>query len=359
MAQFNIVFRVDASVNIGTGHVMRCLALAGSFKYLYNLSSTFICRNQKGNLISVIESHGNNVLCLDNINSLNEKSALYAETDSINNFLKQLSPTILIVDSYDIDDKWLNLVKEYCKKILVVDDLCNRYLSCDFLLNQTPFINKAQYYCKVPNNCKILAGATYALLNKSFAEYRLGSKIISNKAVSNILLCLGGADEYNITKLLLELINKCSYDILPINCKTTVILGKLNPWKQEIKKLLKHYNRNIELIVDADNMAKLMSEADIAIGTASVMALERSCLGIPSLTMCLAPNQSQFMENLLIHKSVIELKIKNNFIPLNYFELQLKKVIDNMQALSAVSRNICDGEGSNLVAKIIRNECIN
>ena len=50
-----IVFRVDSSLEIGTGHVMRCLALADILRD-QNSDIYFICRNHPGNLIEYIES---------------------------------------------------------------------------------------------------------------------------------------------------------------------------------------------------------------------------------------------------------------------------------------------------------------
>ena len=50
------VFRVDASLKIGTGHVMRCLTLASIKKNFVDVS--FICREHKGNLINYILESG-------------------------------------------------------------------------------------------------------------------------------------------------------------------------------------------------------------------------------------------------------------------------------------------------------------
>ena len=47
-----IVFRVDASLKIGTGHVMRCLTLANLLKKKF-VDVSFICREHKGNLLTI------------------------------------------------------------------------------------------------------------------------------------------------------------------------------------------------------------------------------------------------------------------------------------------------------------------
>jgi NAD(P)-dependent dehydrogenase (short-subunit alcohol dehydrogenase family) len=50
-----IAFRVDASAEIGTGHVMRCLTLAQELRDCGN-SIVFICREHLGHLISLIQA---------------------------------------------------------------------------------------------------------------------------------------------------------------------------------------------------------------------------------------------------------------------------------------------------------------
>ena len=47
------VFRCDASLHIGTGHVMRCRSLARALK-TRGAESIFICRRQPGDLIAML-----------------------------------------------------------------------------------------------------------------------------------------------------------------------------------------------------------------------------------------------------------------------------------------------------------------
>ena len=60
-----VVFRVDASVAIGSGHVMRCLTLANALTEK-GMVCLFICRENEGNLISKILDEGYKVQRLTN-----------------------------------------------------------------------------------------------------------------------------------------------------------------------------------------------------------------------------------------------------------------------------------------------------
>lgn len=69
----NIVFRTDASVLMGSGHVMRCLTLAQEIKK-YGATIKFISREYSGNLNHLILKKGFKVVGLNKpISDLNKK----------------------------------------------------------------------------------------------------------------------------------------------------------------------------------------------------------------------------------------------------------------------------------------------
>ena len=51
-----VLFRVDASVLIGTGHVMRCLNLAEGMRE-QGAEPIFVCREHEGNLVPLLRKH--------------------------------------------------------------------------------------------------------------------------------------------------------------------------------------------------------------------------------------------------------------------------------------------------------------
>ena len=54
---------------------------------------------------------------------------------------------------------------------MVIDDLANRKHDCDILLDQNEYLNKdKRYEGLVPQNCKLLLGARYAIYVKSFIK---------------------------------------------------------------------------------------------------------------------------------------------------------------------------------------------
>lgn len=153
-----VVFRADASVNIGTGHIMRCLALAEEMRSRGSIVE-FACIPLKGNLIEIIKLAG--FMCHT---LLHLKDVVYSSGDW------------LIVDHYGIDAKWETLMRKKFRNIMVVDDLYNRAHNCDVLLDYNfHAMQKVDLYQQwVMKNIKFerLYGSQYVLLNKEFTRLR-------------------------------------------------------------------------------------------------------------------------------------------------------------------------------------------
>ena len=127
-----VIFRVDSSLKIGTGHVMRCLALAQVLKE-HDVNVEFICRKHKESLIGKIRLSGFFVhelrVCKEVYfdNKLAHSHWLGAtqqqDTDDCIDILKMENAHWLIVDHYGLDEKWEKSIKPYCENLMVIDDL--------------------------------------------------------------------------------------------------------------------------------------------------------------------------------------------------------------------------------------------
>ncbi len=174
-----VVFRVDASLQMGTGHVMRCLTLALVLKE-NGVDVRFICRKHKGNLIDKIRSNGFNVHELELLveievdNRLAHSQWLGAtqqqDADDCINILKVEKTNWIIVDHYALDEQWQKRIKLYCKKLMVIDDLADRKHQCDVLLDQTFGRQQKDYLALTPEGCELLLGSQYALLRSEFSK---------------------------------------------------------------------------------------------------------------------------------------------------------------------------------------------
>ncbi|MGO3642221.1 MAG: UDP-2,4-diacetamido-2,4,6-trideoxy-beta-L-altropyranose hydrolase, partial [Psychrobacter sp.] len=143
----NVVFRCDASIQIGTGHVMRCLTLADELTS-QGAKCYFICREHEGNLIDFITQKGYEVykleaIPLNNSNKDKAESTLFhsewlgtsqaEDAKQSIDIISDIEPEWLIIDHYALNDYWEQKLRPYCNKILVIDDLADRKHDCDVL----------------------------------------------------------------------------------------------------------------------------------------------------------------------------------------------------------------------------------
>jgi UDP-2,4-diacetamido-2,4,6-trideoxy-beta-L-altropyranose hydrolase len=336
----NIVFRTDASTNIGTGHVMRCLTLADELRQKVP-DINFICREESGNLISYIEDRGYNVHQLT--------GEIDIETDR--NLTKEILSEYetksdwLIIDHYDIDISYESSLREHVKMIMVIDDLANREHNCDLLLDQNYSKNDNRYNGLVTENCIQLLGAEYAILRPQFQKAR-GNLRERGGGVNRILVFMGGSNLKNVTSKVLRAIHMLDRSDIAID----VVIGNLNPYHDEIK-ILTSKIPNTSCHHNVENMAELMASADLCIGAGGTTTWERCCLGLPSIVLVLAENQKNISENLDKGGAIINLGWYYNVTEKNIKEV-VEGLIDNPQtmiSMSDKSRRLVDGKGVNRV----------
>jgi len=358
-----IVFRVDASVQIGIGHVMRCLTLAEALRNTGE-QVEFICRKFRGNLIHLIQSKGFFVyelpIVADDVTKKKRKyttdkhlshsnwlgTSQHCDAELCVSLLKDKKPSWLIVDHYAIDATWQSLLKRYCQKLMVIDDLGDRHHTCDLLLDQNFGSSNSKYEGLVSNECAILTGSSYALLRPEFIklrEYSLQRRV--NSQLKSVLISFGGVDPKNYTTKALEIIKMSA---LPRSIEITIVMGVTAPNIGKVKQLVETFPYETEIKVNVTGMAKLMANADLAIGATGATTLERCCLGLPSIQAVIADNQKLIAENL---SSINAIKYIEKMEDINTLLL----TADNwMHTTSQRAASICDGAGTVRVIEAIR-----
>lgn len=342
-----VSFRSDASLEIGTGHVMRCLTLANLMKN-QGWDVSFICRDHIGNLIDLIDNHGIDVYQLITKTEYTGNKELFhsnwlrvsqhQDAQDCLSILKEIEPDWLIVDHYALDIRWENQLINAYQRLMVIDDLADRNHNCDLLLDQTLGRTFTDYEPFIPDTSSMLLGTQYALLRPEFADWREYSlKRREEFQLQNILVSLGGADPDNFTAQVLDVLSRCS---LPNAIKVTVVVGATYPHLESIKKLSEKISYSVEIAMNISNMAEVMSNSDIAIGAAGSTAWERCCLGLPTIQIVTADNQKMIARTLSDHGAAVSI---NN---LQDLPEAIKTVERSMMSLSANAKNVTDGSGA-------------
>tara|TARA_R110000868_G_scaffold45808_5_gene151686 strand:- start:33353 stop:34471 length:1119 start_codon:yes stop_codon:yes gene_type:complete len=368
--ELNVWFRADAATWIGTGHVMRCLTLADALSEA-GASCGFICREHAGHLGPLILGRGHKLRLLPGVDVLAESysgiqsAPLHAhwlgvtvEQDAAQTLelLTDEGVDWLIVDHYALDYRWENVVTSVCQKVMVIDDLADRLHNCDVLLDQTFSRLENDYLDIVSTRCQLLCGSSYAMLRPEFSRQRqdsLSRRRKGNFAVQRILITMGGVDAGNVTG---DILNALSRTAILDTLYVTVVMGGTAPWLNNIRAQVPLLPFPVDIRVDVDNMAEVMSQADIAIGAAGATTWERCCLGLPSIMIVLAENQRMAGTELLRVGAAEVLAAPENIA--DELPALLEKLVtggagalDEMSAKAAV---IVDGQGVQRVIDVIR-----
>lgn len=286
------LFRVDASHSIGTGHVARCLTLANHLR-ASGASCSFVCLELQGNLIPVLKSLGYSVHALPPYPTSSGSDAFQidvaADSSRVTAVLEGYRPDWLIVDHYGIEARWESTVRELGSKLLVIDDLANRPHVADMLVDQNFGRTASDYLTLVPQGSRVLAGPEYAILRPEFARERPASLARrSTPSMERLLITMGGSDPTGVTMDVMKVLQ--GVRDLPIH-QVTVVMGSGATATAAVSALATAMPFPTTVLSGVGNMAEVMRESDVAIGAGGSTALERCCLGLPTIQIAIADNQ--------------------------------------------------------------------
>ena len=355
-----IFFRVDASVNIGVGHLLRCCTLAEALRK-QGAEILFMTRKHEGNLITYLKKRAIPVRVLpaplqiagdtETEDYADWLGVLQAEDakDTIK-VLKTEKPDWLVIDHYSLDVEWEKRIRQFAGKIMVIDDLANRLHNCDILLDQNySEKNELRYKNLVPDDCKLLVGPRYSLLQSEYTSIRKTPQVRNGK-VKRVLVFFGGTDSHNITSLALEALSEPELSHLNVD----VVIGTCNPHKIQVENLaLKRPYTTIHGL--QPHFADLMTRVDLAIGASGSTIWERMCLGLPSIIITTAENQKPSTEDLK-NANLIHYIGHYKGIDKNLLSQKIMQFIDDPECLIEMSvRNQLqvDGYGASRVTEVI------
>ena len=362
-----IVFRADASLQIGAGHVMRCLSLADTLT-AQGAECHFICREHSGSLTEYIRGKGYYVHTLAYVPPQAPIDVPFVEPqlahsawlgstqaqDAVEcaDFLSDLQPDWLIVDHYALDVQWETALQPYYRKLMVIDDLADRVHVCHLLLDQNLGRKEQDYAGLVPDYCQIFVTPEFALLRPEFAElreYSLNRR--ANPQLKHLLITMGGVDQPNATCQVLEAMRSCP---LPADCRITVVMGAAAPWLSRVQAQAALMPWPTEVLVNIDDMAQRMADCDFAFGAAGSTSWERCCLGVPTMMVVLAENQLAIGEALDRSGAAILIgrSTDKNFLAqcVARFSQWLREA-EKLKGISQAAARVTDGTGCQIIAR--------
>ena len=361
-----VVVRVDASTEMGMGHLMRCLSLARALAD-DGAKAFFLLRSHAAGLTRLIEGEGHAVGLLSDPEGRPDAPAAdgtaharwlpttwQKDAEQTTEAIDRIGPVDwLIVDHYALDARWERMLRKRVPRILAIDDIADRDHDCDILLDQNLVLEmEGRYRGHLPPTCRSLLGPAYALLRKEFARQRESLTERSGK-VGRILVCYGGSDPGNETAKALSAIKSLSLPWLAVD----VAIGLSNPHADSISDICREMPL-AELHCGADNMAELMMRADLAIGAGGVMSWERCCLALPTIAVDIADNQTGALTALAGCGAVVYLGSASS-VTVDQIAGTLQSMLDDparTRAMGEAARSLVDGLGTSRVREVMRSD---
>jgi UDP-2,4-diacetamido-2,4,6-trideoxy-beta-L-altropyranose hydrolase len=281
-----LIIRADAFVRLGTGHVMRCLALAqaakkfgGKIIFVTTPGAVAVENRLKGESFEILHQP--------------HKPGSRKDAEWTAWLATKRGARWIAVDGYHFNDNYQKILKNKNLKLLFIDDWGHcEYYYADYVLNQNIYASESIYPSKEPYT-KLLLGPKFALLRQEFDKYREFQRKTPDTA-ERILITLGGSDPDNISTEIIKSLEPLSQ----IRLEIKLIVGGANPHFEKIRKATEASSHKIKIIRDALNMPELMAWADLAVSGAGSSCWELCMLGLPAIVMVLADNQKPISESL-------------------------------------------------------------
>lgn len=359
----NVVFRVDASVQIGTGHVMRCLTLAEELRKQGH-QCRFICRPHEGHLGEFIQSSGFGLDLLDHHSKVIPIEGSHTTThadwlgvswqkdaEQTANRLAGSRTDWLVVDHYALDGLWEGEIASHVDRVLAIDDIADRPHECHALLDQNLGRQTQDYDKLVPQLASRLIGPRYALLRPEFPEWREKSLARRQHAkLKRVLISLGGVDRTNATgKILTELTRTA----LPPGTRLDIVMGANAPSLQTVQAQAEALPFETTVSINVNDMAERMFLADLSIGAAGSTSWERCCLGLPAIMVILAANQRMIGKALVDAGASLMLDEGSIADDLGALVNRFAESPGQLQKYSSNASAICDGRGVTRVVTLL------
>jgi UDP-2,4-diacetamido-2,4,6-trideoxy-beta-L-altropyranose hydrolase len=356
-----VLFRVDASISIGSGHLMRCLALAEALR-AGGAECTFLCRVAGlGVLADRIVAAGHELLPLpESVTAEVSDGPPHAAwlpggqgrdaAACLSTLLGRQPADWLVVDHYALDRRWQTAMRDVTSSIMVIDDLADRPHDCDLLLDQN-LINDMQnrYDGHVPDHCVRLLGPRYSLLREEFV--RLGAPPVRTATdAPRLLVMFGGADTQNLTLRAVEQLATIAWPG-DVDVVAGPLYGQLEQLKAAVSRLARGY-----LHASTNSVAALMRCAGLALGSPGVASWERCACALPAITIAQADNQEGIGRTLGEVGAHFYLG-RAESVTDDALSAALRAWLANdpaRQAMSRAAAAVCDGDGlRRVVAKLI------
>ena len=341
--EVTLLFRVDASPEIGIGHVMRCLALAQAWQDVQG-HPIFLMGRESSTLENRLKSEGADVFYLSSDpggkDDAHETAALACQS----------SAQWVVVDGYHFGGDYQRIIKNSGRDLLFMDDYghAGHYLA-DVVLNQNVHAHERLYEKREPYT-KLLLGTNYVLLRREFLKWGRAPRDFSEMG-RNVLVTLGGGYSGNVTRNVIHALEKVSVPDMEVR----VVVGPANSHKESIRRELARVAFRSHLWSSVNNMVEMMIWADVVVSAAGSTTWELAFMGLTGVLLVVAENQKKTAQVMGDKNAFFVLGFEHRF-PAEDVTLLLERMMRENQLRQTMSQNaslLVDGQGTRRVVQAL------
>ena len=374
-----LIVRADADSRIGTGHVMRCLALA----------EAWAADGGAVAFLSCCESERLRRRIIDAGHRLVDVPRVHPDPGDLGQTLRFAQSCLdsrVVVDGYHFDEDYHRALKAGGLRVMIVDDYAPLMeYHADWILNQNLGAEEIAYPCA--EDVELLLGTKYVLLRGEFTQrlgkassaenrrdssptLRMTDDVILNaddvilsadnvilseaKDLSGkrLLITLGGADPDNMTQRVIEALAHGDRDTLEVR----VVVGGGCAHHDAIERAVNRAGARFRLLRDVTRMSELMAWADVAVTGGGTTCWELAFMGVPMVILILADNQVFVAEGLAREGAAITAGWGRDLDPAQ-FGATVDMVLDDeaqCRAMAERGRALVDGMGAKRVVAALR-----
>jgi UDP-2,4-diacetamido-2,4,6-trideoxy-beta-L-altropyranose hydrolase len=276
-----LLIRADASAVMGTGHVMRCLALAQAWQDKGGVATFAMCEGSP-----VIERR----LAWEGIavKKLGVDHGSPEDAGETGKIAREAGAEWVVLDGYHFSPEYQQIIKEAGQYLTAVGGGPKiGHCYADIVLEQNIGVEE-EAFARREQYTKLLLGSRYALLRREFLQWKGWRREIPQSA-GKVLVTLGGSDPDNVTLKVIQALEQLGAAALDV----VVLAGGSNPNYSRLEKAVRETKMSLRLERHVEDMPELLAWADVAVAAGGITSWELTFMGLPCIMLLLAENQRQ------------------------------------------------------------------
>ncbi|MFC1623826.1 PseG/SpsG family protein [Candidatus Omnitrophota bacterium] len=332
-----MIFWIEASKQIGMGHLMESLAIAEVFQ-AHDIPFHFIINHYQP---------AEELLASKNI--LFDVTPVNKTDKIFQSIMRYSRKNCVIVNHRNVLLSVLLQLKKRSVNTIVIDQLGNKTVACDLLVNSAlvPEWLKYTFKGKQP---ECYFGPRFVILRNEFTTAHKKEKIFG-RGLKTILVSMGGVDRSGAAFRIIE-----ALQLIKGPLRKEIVLGKgfahidkFSEMRRRIKDPLFNFCQGV------DDMAERIYKADLMISAGGNTAYEMACAGTPGLILWEDLHEKSQAQ--VFAEKGVALELGNGMrAPILEIRDSIKGLLDDTEKriqMSQCGKRLVDGQGINRIFKDI------